>query len=149
MTAMARRVPISFTQGEILDVDGFVWVTLPPDTEINESRIMGTCSCDPSTLIIQQVTIEQPLASPDERWRLDIFAPEQCAAFPQPHGLRIAKPGMEHHPVRARSTQDQPVKVTVHVRRVTGGAERDDQGRLLRFADPVSFRLILLASATI
>lgn len=131
-------IPIQFPPGEILDRNGFVWVTLPPNTGIAQSRILGTCSCDPFDLRIVQVTINRG------DWRLDLLAPEQPAAFPLVTGFAIAVPGMEQHDVRAWSTVEDPVRIIVHVRR-SQGAPRDQRGRLIALPNTVKFHLVLLA----
>jgi hypothetical protein len=129
---MGVVVPIQFPPGEILDRDGIVWVTLPPETGISQSRILGRCSCDPLDLEIAQVTIDRG------DWRLDLLSSEQASPFPVARGFLIAMPGLAQHDVRAWSTEDVPVRVTVRVRRAISGSEARDAG-------PIAFRLTLLA----
>ena len=146
-------VPVSFPPGEVLDVDGFVWVTLPAGTSLSGSRILGTCSIDPSALRLSQVTVERL------SWRVDLISLGQVVPFPAGRAFEVAIVGLEQHErrgfepgreagdgsdVRAESTAVAPVKVTVHVRR-TGGAERDSRGRLVRLPEPVTFQLTILA----
>jgi hypothetical protein len=144
-------ITVQFPPGEILDRDDFVWVTLPPETGISQSRIHGVCSCDPLKLGLAQVTIERG------DWRLDLLLPEQPAPFPLAVGFPIAVPGMEPHDVRAWSTAEAPIKITVRVRRSYGArrddsgrltalpARRDDSGRLTSLPDPARFHLVLVA----
>ena len=132
-------IPVQFPPGEILDRDAFVWTTLPPGTGLSRSRILGTCSVDPLELYLAQVTVER------DRWRLDLLAPGQPAPFPLDRGFSLAVAGLEQHDVRAWSTADAPVRITVHVRRLSGGAARDAEGRLVGLPEPITFQLVLLA----
>jgi hypothetical protein len=140
---MSVVVPVQFPPGEILDLDGFVWTTLPPGTGISRSRILGTCSGDPLKLFLAQVTVERG------PWRLDLLSADQIAAFPLDRGFQLVLPGLEQCSiaelgVRMWSTAEAPVKVTVHVKRAFG-APRDEHGRLLAIPEPITFRLTLLA----
>jgi hypothetical protein len=134
---MTLSIPVQFPPSAILDRDGFVWAALPPGTGLSGSRILGTCSVDPSQVHLQQVTVEQGT------WRLDLISPGQAVPFPHDHAFEIAVVGLEQHAVRARSTVEAPVRITVHVQRSNGGAARDDRGRLLRLPEPITFQLVL------
>jgi hypothetical protein len=124
-------IPIQFPPGEILDRDGFVWVTLPPSMRIAQLRIHGVCSCDPLALRLVQVTVER-----DDR-KIDLLSPGRDEPFPLAVGFPVVVPDVQ-------STSDVPVRITVHVRR-SHGARRDEHGRLTSLPDPARFHLVLVA----
>ena len=139
---MAISIPVPFAPGVILDRDSVVWATLPPGTGLVRSRILGTCSVDPLELVLEQVTVDR------DHWRLDLLMPGQSASFPLDRGFSLAVPDPEQYDERAWwSTAAAPIRVTARVFRLNGGATRDENGRLLRMPEPITFQLVLLSSA--
>lgn len=128
---------VLFPSGLIMDTDGIVWTALPVGIALADLQILGTCSVDPSSLVLQQVTVDQGA------WRKDLIPLVHFISFPRDRAFTVVLDGLEQFQLRQRSESGVPIRVTVHVRRVSGGAERNERGRLLRLPEPVEFQLQL------